>query len=401
MATPAQFIAALRNHAGIKYTWGGKTPETGFDCSGLITYALAEVGVSFPHGSAHQIAVCKPIPVAEALTTPGALLYRPGHDAISLGDGTTIEAVTTQDRGVSSWPHGNRFTRAGLIPGIDYTYKEEPMGQMTSPFEGRVTANWRGYPGHKGMDIAPPKPGQTGLPIRAAFAGTVIKAITHAKPGNRTSTWAPGRTSNGVVIRNPDGEAQGYGHMRPVVSVGQVVKVGDIIGYNDRSGNMSGPHLHFECWASWKNSNSDYDPRLCFRKFKVEAGGAPSASVPSKPSVSKPSPGVSGSEVAKRLRGMGYTRSDATTIRKYQSWHGLKTTGVWDSATEAMYQKVVRAQNAVKVMKGVPDNWKSDGYWGATSKKWAAYTSGRNGWNNPKGYLTKKLINNLTAVGAY
>lgn len=151
------------------------------------------------------------------------------------------------------------------------------MGTIVSPFEGRVTAQWRGYKNHAGMDIAPPKPGQLGLPVYAAYAGTVQKAIRWAKRGNRKSTWAPGRTGNGLLIRNPDGEAQGYNHVTPVkgLKVGDRVEAGQLIGHNDSSGNQTGPHLHFEMWADYRRSNSDYDPRLGFRKSGVAAGSKP------------------------------------------------------------------------------------------------------------------------------
>jgi len=37
------------NHLGIRYRWGGKTPETGFDCSGLIVYsAQRSLGLKLP-----------------------------------------------------------------------------------------------------------------------------------------------------------------------------------------------------------------------------------------------------------------------------------------------------------------------------------------------------------------
>lgn len=269
---------------------------------------------------------------------------------------------------------------------------------MISPFEGRVTAQWRGYPGHKGTDVAPPKPGQTGMPVYAAFAGTVIKTSSGNPHGNRKSTWAPGRTGDGVLIRNRDNEAQGYNHMRPVVSVGDKIVEGQLIGYNNTSGNQTGPHVHFECWASYKNSNSDYDARLCFNKFGVVAGSAPKRVVTVKPHNTNTSLSTS---VKNKLRAMGYSKFGKTQIKAYQRWHGVKATGVWDKATERMYQTVISAQNATKLMAGVPDSWKSDGYWGKTSKKWAAYTSGRNGWNNPKGYLTTKFMNHLKKVGAW
>jgi len=158
--------------------------------------------------------------------------------------------------------------------------KENPMSKMVSPFEGRLTQNHGdagGYRGHKGMDIAPPKPGQTGRPVYAAFAGTWKKIIRGVRHGSLSSTWAPGRTGGGGLVANPDGEGNGYNHVDVLDhwKVGQWINAGDLIGYNDTSGNQSGPHLHFELWADWRNPNSDYDPQLAFTKFKVKPGSAP------------------------------------------------------------------------------------------------------------------------------
>lgn len=288
----------------------------------------------------------------------------------------------------------------------------KPVAQMVSPFDGRLTQNHGdsgGYRGHKGMDIAPPKPGQTGMPVYAAFAGTVRKIYRTAGNGNRGSTWAPGRTGNGLLISNPDGEGNGYNHMKPVagLSVGDKVSAGDLLGYNDRSGNQTAPHLHFELWADWRNHNSDYDPQLAFKKFGVKPGSAPSATGSVTPVQSKPKPKpVSNTKepsaaVKKKLENMGYPKQGIAEVKAYQDWHGLEPDGDWGDRTETKYQEVVRAQNATKKMKNVPDNWKSDGYWGATSKKWAGYASDRNGWGNPKGHLVPSYINNLKKAKAW
>lgn len=406
MATPENFIKALKSHMGVKYTYGGKTPESGLDCSGLITYSLKQVGIDFPNGSTNQIVACTPISVEQALKTPGALLWFQGHDAISLGDGKTIEAVTTPKNGVGSYPHGGRFIKAGLIPGIDYeSKKDEPMGKMVSPFAGRVTAQWRGYKNHAGMDIAPPKPGQVGLPVYAVFGGTVVRVARGVKAGNRKSTWAPGRTGNGVLVRNPDGEGNGYNHVNPVVKAGQKVKAGDLIGYNDRSGNQTGPHLHLELWADWRNSNSDYDPRRAFTKFGVVPGSNPvtsgtSGDKPSviRPSASKPSAKVPepSAKVKGYLKKMGLPPT-VNGVKAYQKQHNLRPDGVWGSITQDKYNWVVKLQKALNLMKRSAGVQKVvvDGYQGNGTNRLKNDILKRNKWTN------NNLVANLKAVRAW
>jgi murein DD-endopeptidase MepM/ murein hydrolase activator NlpD len=243
--------------------------------------------------------------------------------------------------------------------------KETTVGtpHMVSPFQGRLTAGWRAYPNHAGMDIAPPTPGQTGLPIYAAFAGTVVKAVTWAKHGNRTSTWAPGRTGNGVLIENPDGEGQGYNHMRPIVKVGQKVVQGQVIGYNDTSGHQTGPHLHFECWADADNPYSDYDPQRCFTKYGVKVGSAPVSVVGSKTPAKRPS----SKYLYAKLRVDGV--KGPTTITAWQKllkrygYYKRTTDGTWGHYTALAMQHWLRKKGTYTKA------YLLDGTWGKASVK--------------------------------
>lgn len=89
--------------AGDAYVWGGSGPS-GWDCSGLVEGATAAAGKTLGGASATQWSICqgqgRAIPVSEALGIRGALLFRIGvseynHVAISLGNGSTIEAMGT------------------------------------------------------------------------------------------------------------------------------------------------------------------------------------------------------------------------------------------------------------------------------------------------------------------
>lgn len=122
--TVGDFLAAALAQKGDRYRFGAETrlddpnPDT-FDCSELVQWAAHQAGVTIADGSWNQKAACKPISVEEALRTPGALLFKPGHVAISLGDGRTIEAMGTKWGVVVANGRG-RFTSGGLIPGMQY-----------------------------------------------------------------------------------------------------------------------------------------------------------------------------------------------------------------------------------------------------------------------------------------
>lgn len=229
---------------------------------------------------------------------------------------------------------------------------------MCSPFEGRLTSNHGdggGYKGHRGMDIAPPKPGQTGMPIYAAFSGWIVRMERKAKAGNKNSTWARGRTGDGMAVRNKDGEGNGYNHMYPLagLEIGDWVNVGDLIGHNNTSGNQTGPHLHFEMWSSYKDDYSDYDPQIVFKKHKIKPGSAPvrpgklpvNQSAPStvKPTASKPT--VSKPKPSAPAKPKGYDPKVEAYQKRQVYYPGLKKDGIDGPANKKHKAWAVTLQN--------------------------------------------------------
>ncbi len=102
-------------------------------------------------------------------------------------------------------------------------------GPITSGY-GPRNINGR-YEFHPGVDIGVP----TGTPIRAAAAGRVTIAGPEGGYGNYT------------CIDHGGGLSTCYAHQeRFLVSVGQTVAQGQIIGLSDCTGYCSGPHVHFE-----------------------------------------------------------------------------------------------------------------------------------------------------------
>lgn len=99
-------VQAAEGEVGVPYVWGGNTPA-GFDCSGLVQWAYAQVGISLPHYSGAQYDDTTQIPLADI--EPGDLLfYGPGgdeHVAMYVGNGEMIEAPYT---GASVWITGVR-----------------------------------------------------------------------------------------------------------------------------------------------------------------------------------------------------------------------------------------------------------------------------------------------------
>jgi murein DD-endopeptidase MepM/ murein hydrolase activator NlpD len=93
----------------------------------------------------------------------------------------------------------------------------------------------QGLHGWNGIDLGAAR----GTPIHAAAGGTVIVA--------RSGGAWNGGYGNYVVITHSNGTQTLYGHMKSViVSPGQGVSAGQVIGYEGSTGASTGPHLHFE-----------------------------------------------------------------------------------------------------------------------------------------------------------
>lgn len=128
-ASALDMVTVALRQIGDRYVWGAEAspadPDpTEFDCSELVEWACARVGVSFPDYSETQIATVVNAglerDVGDCANIRGALLHHPGHVAISLGDGAhTVEAMGRQ-YGVVQGNIGTRFSRGGLIPGLVY-----------------------------------------------------------------------------------------------------------------------------------------------------------------------------------------------------------------------------------------------------------------------------------------
>jgi len=97
---------------GVPYSWGGGTAAgpsrgidsgagtVGFDCSGLILYSFAGVGIKLPHYSGAQYDLGRKIPAAMA-RRGDVIFYGPGgsqHVTLYLGNGQMLEAPDVGER---------------------------------------------------------------------------------------------------------------------------------------------------------------------------------------------------------------------------------------------------------------------------------------------------------------
>ncbi|MHC1699874.1 MAG: C40 family peptidase [Humidesulfovibrio sp.] len=66
-------VAAARSLTGAPYKYGGESPQTGFDCSGLTWWAYRQVGVDLPRVSYEQYEAGRP--VSRRDIRPGDLVF--------------------------------------------------------------------------------------------------------------------------------------------------------------------------------------------------------------------------------------------------------------------------------------------------------------------------------------
>lgn len=115
-----------------------------------------------------------------------------------------------------------------------YTRLTSPYGWRVHPITGKNSF-------HNGIDLAGPQ----GTPIYASRSGTVT-----------TATYS-GAYGYYVTINHGDGYSSLYAHMTHyVVSSGQYVSQGQVIGYMGSTGWSTGPHLHYTVYYNGNTVNA-------------------------------------------------------------------------------------------------------------------------------------------------
>lgn len=85
-STAAVVLPTADRYVGVKYTWGGTSPKTGFDCSGYTQYVFAKHGIRIPRTSRAQVA-------AGTRVTPDVNALRPGDLIMFAAKGRPISHV--------------------------------------------------------------------------------------------------------------------------------------------------------------------------------------------------------------------------------------------------------------------------------------------------------------------
>lgn len=78
---------------GIPYSWGGTSPETGFDCSGLVRWAYGRLGIEVPHSSYALWSTGRPVG-RDRMRSGDVLVFSGiGHVGLYVGGGRMVHAA--------------------------------------------------------------------------------------------------------------------------------------------------------------------------------------------------------------------------------------------------------------------------------------------------------------------
>lgn len=151
----AEVVVKALGLVGVPYRFGGNSPATGLDCSGLVRYVYANtLGMDLPRRSAEISKVGTPIDLAEL--KPGDLLFYNtlrsaySHVAIYIGEGRFVHApsrgkkVQIEDMSLAYW--AKRFNGARRIAAGEAGKDFEPLSDLIDQLRAGATVASRSEP---------------------------------------------------------------------------------------------------------------------------------------------------------------------------------------------------------------------------------------------------------------
>lgn len=114
-----ELLQIANRHIGVRYVFGGTSPERGFDCSGFVQYVYRRIGYSLPRTTCEQATVGKK--VRRNNLQPGDLVFFTGNNKNSRKVGHVGIVTEVNRNGQFNFIHVT--TRAGVrIDSIEQTH---------------------------------------------------------------------------------------------------------------------------------------------------------------------------------------------------------------------------------------------------------------------------------------
>jgi len=136
-------VEAARSNIGVRYRFGGSSPQTGFDCSGLVSWSYQQVGVTLPRRAREQLTFGVKVDDKSQLLPGDIVVFRRTssrtgwHSGIYTGDGKFIHSPrrgkTVTETKLGQAYFAQRFAGARRIPRDDRHTNPVPEGGWTEP----------------------------------------------------------------------------------------------------------------------------------------------------------------------------------------------------------------------------------------------------------------------------
>jgi murein DD-endopeptidase MepM/ murein hydrolase activator NlpD len=185
--------------------------------------------------------------------TAGAATSTPAAQQVVAYNLEVVKTQVAQEAAVAAAEAAQAAATAAFTPPKGPIAFHAPVGGVVSQgfgptdfsLEPPITYNGVFYPHfHTGFDIAAPRD----TPIGAAADGVVVLATSSLNSNGQYVGYG-----NYVLINHGNGFYTLYGHMdQLLVSTGQVVHRGQVIGLLGSTGWSTGPHVHFEIRVNGK-----------------------------------------------------------------------------------------------------------------------------------------------------
>ena len=119
-----KLVKVAKKYLGVPYRYGGSSPRSGFDCSGLVQYAHQQVGIELPRTTGGQYRSVMPLP-RQSLRAGDLVFFKTkfdrfvSHVGIYLGNHRFIHAPSSGKRvTIASMKNPywkKRFTAGGRV----------------------------------------------------------------------------------------------------------------------------------------------------------------------------------------------------------------------------------------------------------------------------------------------
>jgi cell wall-associated NlpC family hydrolase len=113
-----RMVEYARKFVGVRYSWGGSSPRTGFDCSGFVRFVYGHFGIPLAHSSFSDL--WRGRHVGRWAMKPGDLVFFDGggHVGIYVGQGRFIHAphsgTVVRIQTMAGW-YASRFDAARRV----------------------------------------------------------------------------------------------------------------------------------------------------------------------------------------------------------------------------------------------------------------------------------------------